>query len=308
MQTILGSTGIIGYELAKALPVYSKNIRLVSRNPKKVNEFDKLFKADILIKEDAEKAVEGSDVVYLTIGIKYDVDLWKDQWPRIMHNVIDACKKHNSKLVFFDNVYSYGKVDGWMREETPHNPSSEKGKVRAEISELLIKEFGKGDLKAMIVRAADFYGPKASSVINAIVFDNLSKGKKAMWMVNDRVKHSFTYTPDAGKATALLGNTDDAYDQIWHLPTDKNVLSAKEFIELAAKEFNASPKHTVIGKGMLKLIGLFNKVVKENNEMLYQLEHDYLFDSKKFERRFNMKPTSYKQGIKETAAFLKSNK
>ena len=66
MQTILGAGGIIGIELAKHLPQYTNLIRLVNRNPKQVNPNDELFKADLLNPNDVLKAVEGSEVVYLT--------------------------------------------------------------------------------------------------------------------------------------------------------------------------------------------------------------------------------------------------
>ncbi len=292
MQTILGSTGVIGNELAKALTAYTNKIRLVSRNPKKINESDEIFTADLSNKEQTLKAVENSYVVYLVVGLEYDVNVWRRKWPVVMQNVIDACKKHNSKLVFFDNVYAYGKVEGWMKEDAPYHPMSEKGKVRKQISEMILDEIKKGNLEAIIARAADFYGPKAPSFINITVLENFKEGKRAMWLVNDNVKHSFTYTPDAGKATALLGNTEDAYNQIWHLPTDKNALTGKEIIELAAKEFETAPKYTLLPKWMLKIIGLFNKAIRENNEMIYQYDSDYLFDSSKFEKRFKFKPTS----------------
>jgi nucleoside-diphosphate-sugar epimerase len=307
MQTILGSSGVIGTGLAKELLKYNDKIRLVSRNPKKVNSTDELFPADLTNREKIIQAVEGSDIVYLTVGLAYDTKTWRELWPKIMQNVIEACEKHNSKLVFFDNVYSYGKVNGWMTEETPHNPISEKGKVRKQISEMILNEVKKGNLQAIVARAADFYGPKAQAPINFLVLDNLLKGKNPTWMINDKVKHSFTYTLDAGKATALLGNTPDAYNQIWHLPTDKNVLTGNEIIELCTKEFNKPPKYTVLPKFILKSMGLFNKSLKEMKEMLYQYDSDYLFDSTKFEKRFNVKPTSYADGIKDTVNWMKKN-
>jgi nucleoside-diphosphate-sugar epimerase len=115
-----------------------------------------------------------------------------------------------------------------------------------------------------------------------------------------------TYTPDAGKATALLGNTTSAYNQIWHLPTDKNVLTGKEFIEIAAKAFGVEPKYMVLKKWTIQLVGMFVPVVKESYEMLYQNEYDYLFDSTKFERAFNFKLTSYQDGIMETVKSMKN--
>jgi len=306
MQTILGSTGIIGKELAKALPQYTNKVRLVSRNPKKANESDELFKANLLNSDETMKAVEGSEVVYLTVGLEYDINVWRTQWPPLMKNVIDACKKNNSKFVFFDNVYSYGRVNGWMTEETPVKPDSEKGKVRAELNKMIMSEVEQGKLKAIIAKAADFYGPNTPlSFVNIMVFDNFKKGKKAQWFIDFNKKHSFTYTPDAGKGTAILGNTESAYNQIWHLPTNKSVLTGKEFIELTAKAMGVKPEYMVVKKWMVKMLGMFNKVVKESVEMLYQNDSDYLFDSTKFEKAFNFKPISYEEGIINTAKSIK---
>ncbi len=72
--------------------------------------------------------VAGSTVVHLLVGLKYDVRVWRELWPRIMSNAIEACKRANANLIFFDNVYMYGKVVGPMTEETPFNPCSKKGK------------------------------------------------------------------------------------------------------------------------------------------------------------------------------------
>ena len=306
MQTILGSSGVIGTELAKALPKYSDKIRLVSRNPQKVNPSDELFTADLTNRDQVLKAVEGSEIVYLTVGIPYKIKVWQHQWPIIMQNVIDACKMHKTKLVFFDNVYAYGLVRGWMKEDARTNPSSRKGEVRAQIAQMVLSEVEKGNLDAIIARAADFYGPNTPlSFVTATVFDNFKKGKKAQWFIDANKKHSMTYTPDAGKATAILGNTNSAYNQIWHLPTDKNALTGKEFIELSAKALNVKPEYTILKKWMLQMVGMFVPVVKESIEMLYQNENDYLFDSTKFEKAFNFLPTSYQNGIVETVKSMK---
>jgi len=272
MQTILGA-GTVGTELAKTLTKYTKKIRLVGINPKKVNESDELFQANLTNLEETIRAVEGSEVVYLTVGIPYSAKVWESEWPLVMQNVITACKKHNAKLVFFDNVYMYGKVADWMTEETPVRPSSKKGEVRARVAEMLLQEVRNGKLKALIARSADFYGPNTpTSVLSVMVFGNLKKGKKPQWMLNDEVKHTFTYLPDAVRAMALLGNTESAYNQVWHLPTDKNALTGKEIIKLATEAFGVKPQHTLLSKGMLRVVGFFVGVVKENMEMLYQFE------------------------------------
>ncbi len=306
MQTILGANGVIANNLVKALPAYTHQIRLVSRNPKKINASDEIVSADLLNAAQTDKAVAGSEVAYLTAGLPYSTKVWREQWPIVMNNVIAACEKHSTKLVFFSNVYPYGKVTGKMTEETPFNPCSKKGEVRAKIEETLLSEIKKGSLKAMIVRGADFYGPHTPlSFLDALLFKNFAAGKKGQWMLNDTTLHSFTFTPDAGKATAILGNTDSAYNQTWHAPTDSNVLTGKQFIQLAAKEFGVAPNYMVLKKWMIRMAGLFDTNIKEAVEMLYQSEVDYLFDSTKFEKAFNFKPTTYANGIAETVAAAK---
>ncbi|MFZ6664671.1 NAD-dependent epimerase/dehydratase family protein [Peijinzhouia sedimentorum] len=301
MQTILGAGGTIGIELAKALINYTHEIRLVSRNPKKVNETDELYKADILNADELKQAISGSEVVYVTVGFEYSIKIWRQNWPKFIQNLLTICENEGCKLVFFDNVYMYDKSSlNPMTEETLINPSSKKGEVRAEIAQIILDKIKSGRIKALIARSADFYGPAIdkTSLLTETVFKPLSQGKTANWMAGDHFKHSFTFTPDAGKATALLGNTEKAYGQVWHLPTASNPLTGKEWVEAIANQMKVKPKYRVVSKFMVQLIGLFVPVMKESVEMLYQYDRDYIFDSSKFQKEFGMEPTSYMDGIK----------
>lgn len=300
MQTILGANGIIAIELAKELfKNHTKDIRLVSRNPKKVNESDQLVSANLMNERETADAVEGSEIVYMTIGLPYDSTVWKNDWPIVMRNIIKACKMHNAKMVFFDNVYMYGSVHGVMNEQTPFNPISTKGKVRGEIATMLLDEIANKTLTAMVCRAPEFYGPGITqSGTNATIIDNIKKNKKPQVLVSDSMLRTLIYTPDAGKATALLGNTPDAYNQTWHLPCDTNRKTVKEFIEICSRVTGTDIKYKVLKKWMIKMAGLFNPLVKEIGELLYQFDHDYLFDCSKFNEKFpDFETTTLEEGV-----------
>lgn len=301
MQTILGSGGVIGNELAKALRTYTNKIRLVSRNPKPVHQDDELMTADLTLAEDVEKAVKGSDVVYLVVGLPYKTRIWKKKWPIIMRNVLNACMAHRSKLVFIDNMYLYDPeyLDG-MNEKTPARPSSRKGKIRKRVARMLINEMSIGNVNAIIARAADFYGPsiRKKSLLTETVFNRLAKGKKAIWLGDINSKHSFTYTPDAAKAMAVLGNTEEAYNKIWHLPTAPDPPTGKEWITLIAKEMKVAPKYYIIFTFQVWIMGIIIPFMREMAEMMYQYDRDYVFDSRKFEDRFSIKPTPYLEGVR----------
>ena len=307
MQTILGANGTIGSLLAKELMNYTDKIRLVSRKPRKVNETDELFPADLSNPAVVDQAVEGSDVVYLVVGFDYNVKVWEEKWPRLMIATIDACKKHNARLVFFDNVYMYDiNAIPHMTEESQNNPPSKKGVVRKQIAQMIMDEVKAGKLMALIARSADFYGPdNDKSFVNEMVYKNFLKGSRANWFVDPDKKHSFTFTPDAAKATALLGNTDDAYNTIWHLPTDKNTLTGREFVELFSKEMKVADKIFVMPLWLIRIVGIFVPVIKEMPEMMYQYDRDYFFDSSKFEKRFEFIPTTYSEGIKRIVELSK---
>jgi nucleoside-diphosphate-sugar epimerase len=303
MQTILGAGGPIGIELAKALKSYTSKIRLVSRNPQKVNITDELMAADLLKTEDVRRAVEGSEVVYVTVGFPYSLKVWQASWPKFIADVIAACKEFNSKLVFFDNIYMYDpKYLDRMTEETPINPPSKKGKVRAEVAQLIMDEVKAGKLTALIARSADFYGPgiKRSSMLNETIIRPLRIGGKANLLGSVSSKHSYTYTPDAAKATAILGNTEDAWNQVWHLPTAKNPMTGAEMAALVASELGVKARYQKVTSYMVWILGFFTPIMKEILEMMYQNKKDYIFDSSKFEKRFDFIPTPYPLGIKET--------
>jgi len=310
MQTILGSGGAIGTELAKALKQYTSDIRLVSRNPKKVNDTDTLFPADLSDKSQVSKAIEGSEICYLTLGYEYKTKVWQEKWPALIKNVVEACIQHKTKLVFFDNVYAIGGDNvKHITELSPISPTSKKGKVRAFVDQHILENIETGKLNAIIARSPDFFGPsnKETSLVLNLVYDNFAKGKKAQWFCNADVIHTMGYTPDLAKGTAILGNTADAYNQIWNLPVDMNVLTGREWVKLFATEMNASDKVTVLPMWGLKLLGVFIPIMREMPEMMYQFDRPYNFDCTKFMNRFEFKTTSNLDAVKFAIEALQKN-
>ncbi len=301
-HTILGAGGAISDTLAPLLIERQFSVRLVSRNPKP-RQGAAILSADLTDPDQALQAVTGSEVVYLCMGLPYTYSIWRRIWPRVIDNIIEACKKTQARLIFFDNVYMYGKTAGQMTEETPYDPSSRKGDLRARLATKIMSEVRKGMITATIARAADFYGPGAekTGLPNLLVFQRMLNRQRAQWLVNPHAHHSFTYIPDAAKALCLLATDENSWNQVWHLPTAQPPLTGAGFIELAAAAMDQPNQYTVLPKWMIRMGGLLDKTTKEIYEMLYQYDSDYLFDSSKFENAYRFRPTSYEEGIKATA-------
>ncbi|HAY3564075.1 NAD-dependent epimerase/dehydratase family protein [Elizabethkingia meningoseptica] len=300
MQTILGANGQIGEELARELKRnFTSDIRIVSRNAKKINETDQVFSADLSIREQAVEAVKGSDIAYFTLGLPISSDFWEEQFPLITKNVIEACKINGTKLVFFDNTYMYPQDDRVLKEDTAFAPVGRKGRVRREMAEMVLKAIHSGEIEAVICRAPEFYGPgKTQSITNTLIFNNIKEGKKLKVPLSADKKRSLIWTPDASRATALIGNTPDAFGQTWHLPVDKSHATYREFIRTASEVYSRDLKYSVIPKFIFNIGALFNKKLKELLELLPRYEHDNIFDDSKFRSRFpEFQVTSYTQGI-----------
>jgi nucleoside-diphosphate-sugar epimerase len=303
MHTILGINGATGIEIAKELNRKSIPVRGVSRREAQGNWEHR--KGDVMNLESLTAAIDGSSIVYCCVGLEYDIKIWKRDWLPLIENVIQACLATKAKLIFVDNVYMYGLVQGTMTESTPMTPSSEKGKVRKAVAEKLLDAFAHRGLEGCIARSADFYGPDCEkSMIAEGVFKNITNGKSMQWLGRMNKKHAYTFTPDIGRACVNLALSDKMKGDVWHLPTAE-AITATEFTNMVANEMNVPAKVTAIRGFMVSVLGIFIPILKEVKEMMYQYDEDYIFSSAKYENAFGEKPTPYKVGIKETVNFYK---
>jgi nucleoside-diphosphate-sugar epimerase len=301
MQTILGANGIIGEELARELRKnYTDQIKLVGRNPKKVHPDDLLFKADLLHPESVIKALENTEIAYLTVGLPYDSEIWLRDWVIVVKNVIDACKKNHCKLVYFDNTYAYPQNSKIQTEETPLTSEGKKGRGKKLAADLLLKAIANNEIEAVICRAPEFYGPgKTKGLTNSLIFENLKNRKEPKVFLKDSVLRTFIFTPDASKAMALIGNTTDTYGQTWHLPCDENRLTYKQLIVEIGRQLGREVKYKVLPWIVLKIGSFFDKNLKETQELLPRYAIDNIFESSKFKTRFpEFKATTYSEGIR----------
>ncbi|MDR6866095.1 nucleoside-diphosphate-sugar epimerase [Microbacterium resistens] len=291
LHIVLGGNGAIGRETVHALHEAQLDVVSVGRRPP-ATDSGSFRQADLLDADQTLRAVSGAETVYLTAGLPYSSRIWARDWPVIVRNAADAAARSGARLVYFDNVYAYGLVNGPMTEETPLRPVSRKGRVRADVRESLASF---PDVVTAV--AADFYGPRAStSVFNRFAVDAIRRGRRGGWLFNADLPHSMTFTPDIGRALAVLGTTVDLPRRTWHLPTAPP-LRGSDYVELAG---GAHGRTRVITRGQLRLAGLVNTDARDTLEMGYQYESPYLFDSSAFEDRFAIEPTSYAEGIAQT--------
>lgn len=300
---IIGAGGAVANTLAKALLAKGEEVILFSRRGTEAPNMQAI-KGDVRDKAAIIAAMKKASVAYLVVGLRYSSKIWERDWPVIMANCLDGAESTGCALVFLDNVYAYGAVDGEMTEQSPYRPCSRKGRVRATIAQAMQYRMAANRIKGMIVRAADFYGPKVGkvSVPGQLVFDRLAQRRSPQALVNAQMPHSFTFVPDIGTAMVRLAQSSEAWGQVWHLPTHAPAITGKEFGEIASSVMGQAKKVSVVSRWMIQVLGWFIPAMREMQEMLYQYDRPYHFSSAKIQKAFDLHPTSYEEGIRQTAA------
>ena len=278
---------------------YTSDLRLISRNPRKVHDSDELVSADLMDAAQTRDAVKGSSIVYFTAGLPPDSELWEHQFPTMLHNALDACRAAGAAFAYFDNTYMYPQDGRRLKEETPFLPVGRKGRVRAALAEMVLAEMARGEIPVVIARAPEFYGPgKTQSFTNKFVIDRLEAGENPRVPVRDDTLRTLIWTPDASRGLAALGNAEDAFGHTWHLPCCDERMTYREFVTLACEAFGQPVSYKVVSKLGLEVAGIFSKQARELRELLPRYQHDNLFDSTKFKHRFpTFDVTTYRQGI-----------
>ena len=301
--TVVGY-GAVGRETVKLLADRGDKVRVAQRShPRGLRHEAEFVPTDVLNSESVLNACAGSDAVICCLGFPYDSRIWQKAWPKAMANLLSACEKANGRFIFADNLYMYGPQTAPLTEGMPLTEFGRKPKLRADITRLWQEAHTQRRVRAVAVRASDFYGPDVpTSVLSAYGVKNLLAGKAAIVPYPVIFPHDVTYVPDFARAlVTLLDAPAEDYGQAWHVP-NAPTQTFRSLIEKAAGLIGVEPTMSVIPEILLQLGGLFNRQTYELIEMRFQADRPYLVNARKFSNRFWSDATSFEDGLRATIA------
>ncbi len=237
----------------------------------------------------------------------YDARVWADLLPRYMDNLIATAARAGARLVVLDNVYMLGRPAGRpLDEQTPPNPCSRKGQIRARAAERLFEAHRRGDVRATTGRASDFYGPGGTLThLGDHFWPPALAGKTARVVVNPDSVHTYHYIPDVAAGLAALGCADDdAYGQPWMLPCAP-AETMRALVARLSQKLGREIRLAGFPRWMVKAIGLFVPLVREVDEMLYQWDEPFVISDRCFRERFGQEPTDVGQAAADTVAWAR---
>jgi nucleoside-diphosphate-sugar epimerase len=298
---VIFGTGPLGRSVAEELVKRGKQVRMVNRSGKQENlpENVEVVAGDAYSFDFTRHITQGAEVVYQCAQPEYHQ--WTEKFSALQQSILESAASNKSKLVIADNLYMYGDPDGQTISETSlERAHTKKGKLRKQMAEAALEAHRTGKLKVALSRPSHYFGPGYDIAANFMFLPAL-KGKAVQLLGKADLPHSFSYVPDAGKAMAILGTSEQSWGQVWIppvMPTMTQRAFAQKIWQAAGQ--NGKAKIMLLNKWMLGFVGLFNHGSRETVEMLYEFEKPYVVDSSKFEKTFNAKATPLDEAIEKT--------
>jgi nucleoside-diphosphate-sugar epimerase len=296
----------VGTQLAERLLATGKQVRVVRRSVGPVAEGAERIPGDATDRDLCVRAAGRAAAVYHCMNPGYDSDLWARVVPTLMENLIAAAGAAGARLVVLDNLYMYGKPSGPITPDTPFNPVSRKGEIRAQASELLSEAERRGDVRAAVGRASDFFGPGGHGTHFADRFWKPALAGKTVYTLFDPdATHSYNYLPDVAAGLAALGLAeDDVLGKTWMLPAceaTSATMLAGHFSQALGRKIRLAKTPRIV----VKALGRFMPIVREIDEMLHQWDVPFVIDDGPFRERFGIEPTPMDEAARETVAWAK---
>ncbi len=302
---VVFGTGPLGKYTARELVRLGKTVRMVNRSGK---TDDLPAGVEIVAGDayDAAKNIEltkGAAAIYQCAQPHYYE--WPEKFPPLQRAILEAAAANGAKFIVGDNLYMYGDPKGQpLREDSPIQPHTRKGKTRAAMAQEVLDAHKAGKIRAAIGRASDFFGP-GYDVFNDLVIRPALAGKAVNVLGRTDQPHTFTYIADFGKLLATLGTREEALGQVWFTPSAPAITQA-ELVKLLEAEVGHPVKTMAAGAIMTRILGLFNKEMAEMPEMMYEWNAPFIMDSSKAEKAFGWQAAPLKQTLMETVAWCKT--
>ncbi|GGE82586.1 nucleoside-diphosphate-sugar epimerase [Priestia taiwanensis] len=298
---VLGASGGMGYALVKELCARGISVVAFARGKEKLRQLfqqEKLVEiigGDVFNLEEVEKAAQGVEIIFHAINVPYEE--WTDKQPQLLANILHVAKQRATKLVMVDNIYAYGRSNGKkVTEDVQKNPHTKKGKIRLQL-EKMAKQSG---VDVLICHFPDFYGPHATNTLLHFTLEQIVRNKRAMFVGDLHIAREYIYTPDGARALVELALRNDTYNQNWNIPAS-DLITGTEIVSLAQEIIAYKKKAFVVKKGFIRMLGMFNKNMREVVEMFYLTEEPVILSGEKYEREIGLFPcTSYQEGIRQT--------
>ncbi|MPW18364.1 NAD-dependent epimerase/dehydratase family protein [Paraburkholderia sp. CNPSo 3157] len=304
---LFGAAGAAGQSIAHALNAAGRHYRVIGRGRAALQAsfgHDPLAEIVTWNPDDpasVASAAAGLQTAVYLVGVPYHQF---EKHPVLMRKTLDGLRAAGvQRLILIGTVYPYGRPRSRpVTESHPREPHTFKGKMRLAQENLVIDAHGRDGLETLVLRLPDFYGPGVERSFLHGVFEGAALGKRAQMIGPIDVPHEFVFMPDVGPVVERLSRTPEAFGRVLHL-AGTGTITQREIAERAYALAQREPRLMVAGKTMLRVLGLFNPMLRELVEMHYLLADPVVLDDTALTALIGpIMKTSYEAGIAQSFA------
>lgn len=307
-HVVLG-TGQVGRPVASLLVRSGADVRVVNRSgevPAPLRGSVDAVRADLSEERAAIEACRDASVVYFCVQPPYDS--WPELFPPLVDAALEAAARADARFVLADNLYAYGAQEGPLREDLPHEATSQKGRTRGEMADTVLEAHERGRVEATIGRASDFYGPGVvSSIVGERFFPPILDGGTVWFPGDPDAAHTYTYIHDFARALITLGARERAFGEIWHVPSPETLTTA-EFAALAGDVAGTDPTVRSVPGWVLSAAGVVSSTAAQIADIQYQFREPFVASDRKFRSAFDLEPTSHRVALRRTIDWYESRR
>jgi len=306
LHVVVGA-GPIGTAVAELLAARGDQVRIVTRAGSGPAEPRvERVAADASDAGRLAELTERAAVIYNCANPPYHQ--WPQLWPPIGASLLGAAEQSGAVLVTVSNLYGYGPAPfpasydeaHPMTENTPLAASGRKGRVRAAIWRDALAAHQAGLVRATEVRASDYVGPRATSVLGERVIRQVLTGKAVRVLGRTDRPHTWTFTGDVAAMAVLAGGDERAWGRAWHVPSGPPRTQAAAIADIASAAGTDPVPVRSLPPAALRAAGLFVPLIRELAETRYQFDRDFVMDSTAAQRTFDLRPTSWDEVLAAT--------
>jgi nucleoside-diphosphate-sugar epimerase len=296
--------GPVGRATADLLVEQGHEVRIITRSGGPADSPARHIRLDAADAAALTQAVGGAAALYNCASPAYH--RWPADWPPLAAALLTAAEHTGAVLATVSNLYGYGQVTAPMTETMPLNARGPKGRVRARMWLDALAAHESGRVRVTEIRAADYIGPDAQSLLGERVIPRLLAGRRVQVLKSADTPHSWSYIGDVARLLATVGTDPRAWGRPWHVPTNPPRTQRAAIADLARIAGVPPVRVTQTPRAMLRLGGMFSPLLRELPEVAYQLEQPFIIDSAAAQATFGLVPTPWEQILAETIEFYRS--
>ncbi len=263
---VMGAAGRLGFSAAEAFRDAGWTVKGLVR-PRRAGFLPRAVEpVEVVARDDAVKAARGCDVVLNALNPA--ITEWGKNALALAHSAIACAEDNGATLMFPGSVWNFGEaMPPVLDEHTPMRPTTRKGQMRVEIEQRIAEACDRG-MRAIVLRAGDFFGAGRGSWLDLVIAKNIQRQRLTYPGPLD-VVHAWAYLPDLTATMVELARRRAQFGRLesfgfaGHAVTGHGLIASIEAV--TGGTFNVRP----MSWWMIKTLGQLLAMGRELSELEY---------------------------------------